>query len=395
MKGLKMDDEITGTFRREVREWLIANFPPSLKGEDFDVTAIEGPIDTRPDYLRWREAVASRGWGVPSWPVAYGGADLSEAEAAVLAEELAQIGAANPIAGMGVLMLGPTLLEFGTEKQKLQHLLPIARGEVRWCQGYSEPNAGSDLASLQTRAEDRGDHFLVNGQKVWTSGAHLADWCFALVRTDKDKHRGISFLLIDMSSPGVEARPVRMISGQSPFCETFFTDVRVAKGNLVGELGQGWRIGKRLLQHERSGISGGGRIMAGGPSLAEIATEQIGLDANGRIADAGLRTRVIDWEMDWRAFLATVRRISGESRVSVASSILKVAGTQLLQQREELLIDIHGLQGLGWSGDGFSEAEIDQVRDWLFDKAVTIYGGSSEVQINIIAKRILEMPDHV
>lgn len=394
MSNPVMTDEKLAAFRLDVRDWLQSNFPPCLKGEEFDVSAVEGPIDTRLDYLRWREAVAGRGWGMPTWPVAYGGAGLSAEEVAVLAQEMAAIGAANPVAGMGALMLGPTLLEFGTEEQKLQHLPPIARGELRWCQGYSEPNAGSDLASLQTRAEDRGDHYLVNGQKVWTSGAHLADWCFALVRTGKDKHNGISFLLIDMSSPGVEARPVRMISGQSPFCETFFTDVRVPKECLVGAPGQGWAIGKRLLQHERSGISAGGRVFAGATSPALAAASHIGCDATGRIADADLRSRAIRWEMDWRAFLATVKRVSAQSGVSVASSMLKIVGTKLGQAREEMLIEILGMQGLGWSGEGFAEAEIEQVRDWLFGKATTVYGGSSEIQTNIIAKRILGMPDH-
>lgn len=246
-------------FRQEARDWLAAHFPKALAHKDGGMSAVEGPHDPTPDEAAWTKAMGEKGWGVPTWPAQYGGGGLSRAEARVLQEEMARIGAWNPIGGMGVMMFGPTLLEYGTEAQKQEHIPAIARGEVRWCQGYSEPGAGSDLASLQTFAEDKGDHYLVNGQKTWTSGGQWADKCFALVRTDKTKkHEGISFLLIDMDAPGVEVKPIRLISGSSPFCETFFTDVKVPKDNLVGREGEGWTIGKRLLQHERSSLSGGG-----------------------------------------------------------------------------------------------------------------------------------------
>ena len=270
-------------FRDEVRAFLAEHFPPSLKGQDTAMSAVEGPTQETPEQAAWRKAMGERGWGVPTWPRAYGGGGLSREQAKVLAEEMARAGAWNPIGGMGVMMFGPTLLEYGSEAQKLEHIPPIARGETRWCQGYSEPNAGSDLANLQTFAEDRGDHYLVNGQKTWTSGGQWADKCFCLVRTDKtQKQGGITFLLIDMDAPGVEVKPIRMISGMSPFCETFFTDVKVPKANRVGEEGQGWTIGKRLLQHERTNLSGGGSAFrTAGVSLADMAKRYVGAARDG------------------------------------------------------------------------------------------------------------------
>ncbi len=387
-------------FRDEVRTFLADSFPPELKGKGNALASVEGPMREGPAEKAWREAMGERGWGVPTWPKEYGGGGLDRKQARILAEEMAKAGAWNPIGGMGVMMFGPTLLEYGSEAQKHEHIPPIARGEIRWCQGYSEPNAGSDLANLQTFAEDKGDHYLVNGQKTWTSGGQWADKCFAIVRTDRsDKHKGISFMLIDMKDPGVDVRPIQMISGMSPFCETFFTDVKVPKENLVGEEGQGWTIGKRLLQHERTNLSGGGglaRMM--GASLADMAKKYVETDASGRIADTVLRDRIADFELRWQAFLLTARRAVEESKaqggVSEISSVLKKLGTKLGQERAELAIEIAGLQGLGWEGEGFSEAELGGVRAWLFGKATTIYGGSTEIQNNIIAKRVLGMLDH-
>ena len=387
-------------FRTEVQQFLAEKFPEKLKGKGNALSAIEGPDEESEAERAWREAMGERGWGVPTWPKEYGGGGLTRKQAAILNEELAKAGAYNPIGGMGVMMFGPTLLEYGSEEQKHEHIPPIARGEVRWCQGYSEPNAGSDLANLQTTAEDKGDHYLVNGQKTWTSGGQWADKCFCLVRTDRsDKHKGISFLLIDMDAPGVEVRPIQMISGMSPFCETFFTDVKVPKDNLVGEEGQGWTIGKRLLQHERTNISGGGslaRLM--GQSLGEIAKKYRPTGDDGELADAVLRDKIADFEIRWNSFLLTARRAVEESKaaggVSEISSVLKKLGTKLSQERSELLIEIRGLQGLGWEGEGFRDSELEAVRGWLFGKATTIYGGSTEIQNNIIAKRVLGMLDH-
>ena len=399
-----MSDSDLEAFRAETRAWLEANCPPEMREpvrDEDDIYWGGRNATSKSDAQKsWFEACRDKGYTVPAWPKDYGGAGLSPAQAKVLREEMAAIKARPPLSSFGIWMLGPALLHFGTEGQKQRFLNEIARGEIRWCQGYSEPNAGSDLANLQTFAEDKGDHYLVNGQKTWTSGGQWADKCFAIVRTDKsDKHKGISFMLIDMDTPGVEVRPITMISGTSPFCETFFTDVKVPKENLVGEEGQGWTIGKRLLQHERTNISGGGslaRLM--GQSLGDIAKKYQPTGADGELADAVLRDKIADFEIRWNSFLLTARRAMEESKaaggVSEISSVLKKLGTKLSQERSELLIEIRGLQGLGWEGDGFSDGELEAVRAWLFGKATTIYGGSTEIQNNIIAKRVLGMLDH-
>ena len=389
-------------FRGEVRSWLAANFPSPLKGKGAMMFAEgRGPIDS--DFLRWKKAMAEKGWGTPTWPRQYGGGGLSRAEARVLLEELNHVGAFNPIAGMGVAMFGPTLLEYGNEDQKKRHVPPIVKGEVRWCQGYSEPGAGSDLASLRTQAVDRGDHFLVNGQKIWTSGAQWADWCFCLVRTDNtSKHEGISFLMIDMRTPGIETRPIRLISGTSPFCETFFTDVKVPKENLLGPLNGGWTVGKRLLQFERDGQGGGNRgaNMRGSDnrSVEEIAKLYVGVDDRGRIADPDLRARVAGHLMDHDAMRLTVKRMAesakGNQGPSAATSFMKNAAAKVAQDRAELVVEIMGAQALGWEGEGFAGEELNATRNWLAGKAMSIYGGSNEIQNNIIAKRILGLLDH-
>jgi alkylation response protein AidB-like acyl-CoA dehydrogenase len=388
-------------FRAEARAWLEANFPPSLKNRH-DIAASEAPVPVEGDYAIWKTRMGDKGWGVPTWPAAYGGGGLSAADARILREEMARLGAWNPIGGMGVMMFGPTLLEYGTETQKQRHIPPIVRGELRWCQGYSEPGAGSDLASLQTRAEDKGDHFLVNGQKIWTSGAQYADWCFCLVRTDTTKkHEGISFVLFTMHQPGVEVRPIKLIAGNSPFCETFFTDVKIPKENLVGQVNGGWQIAKRLLQYERQNISGGfgpGEAAGGTSSdLGVMARNYVGTDEDGALADPDLRTRITRNKMDFDCFYKTIRRIEAESKASngpsAATSIIKYAVASFAQERSELIVEMMGSQGLGWTGDDFAPQEIGAVRGWLRAKANSIEGGSSEVNLNVISKRVLGLPD--
>ena len=385
-------------FRLEAREWLTANVPASLVGKaDAIADAFMGGTKPDGDFDLWRRRMGEKGWGAPTWPKAYGGGGLTPAEARVLQQEMAAVGVANPIVGMGTSMFGPTLLEYGTEEQKQRHIPPIVRGELRWCQGYSEPGAGSDLAALQTKLEDRGDHWVVNGQKIWTSGAQWADWCFCLVRTDTSrKHEGISFVLINMRQPGVETRPIKLIAGSSPFCETFFTDARVEKNDMLGPENHGWTIGKRLLQHERSG-QGGGRMLAG-PNVVDLAKAFIGVDAAGRIADADLRTRVTSNMIDAKAHALTLQRIAAESRGNVnpsaTTSILKNSSTRIGQEKAELTLEILGHQGLGWEGDDFTPEQLQAVRGWLSGKAWTIFGGSAEIQNNIISKRILGLLDH-
>ncbi|MGZ8370696.1 MAG: acyl-CoA dehydrogenase family protein [Caulobacteraceae bacterium] len=386
-------------FRKEVREWVEANFPASLKGKPNPMAREERGSDPTPDQEAWRKAVGAKGWGTPTWPAAYGGGGLSGAQARIVQGEFARAGAYNPIGGMGVMMFGPTLLEYGTEAQKQEHIPPICRGEIAWCQGFSEPGAGSDLACLQTKAEDKGDHFVINGQKIWTSGAQWADWCFCLVRTDTSKkHEGISFVLFTMHQPGVEVRPIPLIAGSSPFCETFFTDAIALKKDLVGPLNGGWTIAKRLLQHERSGLTGaGGGLGSGGKPIEQLAKEYVGMDEEGRLADHDLRTRLVTNAINMRAFQQTAVRAmmeaKGNSGPSSATSIMKNAGTQLIQERHEMALEIMGHQGLGWEGDAFKPDELAAVRGWLFGKAFTIFGGSQEVQSNIVSKRILGLPD--
>jgi alkylation response protein AidB-like acyl-CoA dehydrogenase len=387
-------------FRAEVRSWVEANFPASLKGKPNPMMREERTKPT-PDMEAWRKAVGEKGWGTPTWPKQYGGGGLSGAEARIIQGEFARAGAYNPIGGMGVMMFGPTLLEYGTEAQKQEHIPPICRGDIQWCQGFSEPGAGSDLASLQTKCEDKGDYYEINGQKIWTSGAQYADWCFCLVRTDTSKkHEGISFVLFTMHQPGVEVRPIPLIAGNSPFCETFFTNARAEKKDLVGPLNGGWTIAKRLLQHERSGLSGaggGGGMYGLAKGLDQLAKDYVGVDEQGRIEDQDLRMRIAANAMNWRAFQQTAMRAMAESKgnsgPSAATSIMKNAGTWLMQERAELTLEIMGHQGLGWEGDAFTKDELAAVRGWLGGKATTIYGGSQEVQSNIISKRILGLPD--
>ena len=387
-------------FRAEAREWLEANFPKSLaKDVEGQTAATMSPEKPTGDFALWKQRMGEKGWGVPTWPKAYGGGGLSAAEARVLNQEMAKIGALNPIGGMGVGMFGPTLLEYGTEEQKQKYIPDIVTGKVRWCQGFSEPGAGSDLASLQTKAEDKGDHWIVNGSKIWTSGGQYADMIFCLVRTDQTrKHEGISFVVFDMHQPGVEVRPIKLIAGNSPFCETFFTDVKVPKENLVGPLNGGWTVAKRLLQHERSGMNGG-RGGGGGKSvsLGVVAKKYVGEDEQGRLSDPDLRTRIIQNEIEQRVVAQTVLRAAleakGNSGPSAATSIMKNAFMKATQDRAELTLEVMGHQGLGWEGDTFSEEERTAVRSWLSGKAGSIYGGSNEVQNNIISKRILGLPD--
>jgi alkylation response protein AidB-like acyl-CoA dehydrogenase len=391
------------TFRAETRAWLEENCPESMRTP---MPERETPWGGRnadfpnPDTKVWLDRMASRGWTAPEWPAEYGGGGLSKDQARIMQQEMSRINARTPLASFGLWMLGPALLEFASEEQKKKYLGEIVRGEIRWCQGYSEPGAGSDLAGLQTKAEDKGDHYLVNGQKVWTSYADQCDWIFCLVRTNSSvKHDGISFLLIDMDTPGVEARPIKLISGASPFCETFLTDVVVPKENLVGELNKGWTIAKRLLEHERTmisamGMGGGGAASMGG--MEAMAKENFGEDGD-KIANPAIREAVTNHKMDHQAFALTLKRAADEAKagqgMGAAASMFKYYGTELNKRRFELLLDVMGTQALGWEGEGFDARELSITRSWLRSKGNSIEGGTSEVQLNVIAKRVLGLPD--
>ena len=391
-------------FRAETKTWIQENFPASLKGSGM---GLEGETDdaSRADFETWRQRLAEKGWGAATWPTEYGGAGLSDAEARIVRQEMGRQGAFNPIpliAGMGVTMVGPTVLEYGTDEQKARHLPGIASGEIRWCLGLSEPNAGSDLASLSTRAEDDGDYFKINGQKIWTSGADISQWCGALVRTDTGagKRNGISFVMLPMDQEGVRTSPIRLISGVSPFCETFFDDARAEKSDLLGPLNEGWSVVKRLLQHERQSQTEARAPGAGSskPSLQEVARSYVGTDESGALADSDLRNRLTRHLMDSQAHNLTTGRITAEARgrveVSATASILKNSATRIAQGKAELTMEMMGSQGLGWEGENFTAEELDNVREWLWGKAISIYGGSYEVQNNIISKNILGLPEN-
>lgn len=387
------------TFREETRGWLEANCPPSMRtpltGEDDIVWGGRKASFPNEDAKLWLERMGAKGWTVPTWPAAYGGGGLSADENRVLQSELKRIGARPALFSFGIWMLGPVLLEYANEEQKKEHLPKIARGEIRWCQGYSEPGAGSDLAGLQTKCEDKGDHWLINGQKVWTSYANYADWCFCLVRTDTSvKHEGISFVLIDMTTKGVETRPIKLISGSSPFCETFFTDVRVPKGNMVGRLNGGWEIAKRLLQYERTNISGFGSNTR--VDVVDVARTHVGLE-DGALADRDLRARIAAHKMAERAYALSTQRAQEEAKaggnVSHMASMFKVAGANLNQERCELMMEAAGNRGLGWAGEGFSADELATTRGWLRSKGNSIEGGTTEINLNVVAKRVLGLRD--
>ncbi len=387
-------------FRRETREWLEANCPPEMRQPVADETDVcwggrNWKFKNEAQKV-WLERMAERGWTVPEWPKAYGGGGLSKDEARVLREEMAALNCRSPLTSFGISMLGPALLKYGSEAQKQEHIPKIVRGEIRWCQGYSEPGAGSDLASLKTRAEDKGDHFLVNGSKIWTSYGDKADWIFCLVRTDFNvkKQAGISFLLFDMESPGISTSPIRLISGYSPFTQTFFDNVKVPKDNLVGELNKGWTIAKYLLTHERNMIGGMGLGLRVGGSLtvSQLAVKNIGLAA-GRLAEGALRSEIARFEMDAQAFALTMRRVQAEAKAGnetgAMSSMLKYYGTELNKRRAELMMSVTGTESLKF-GDAPSEGDLAPI--WLRTKANSIEGGTSEIQLNIIAKNVLRLP---
>jgi acyl-CoA dehydrogenase len=391
--------EPVADFRLETRAWLEANCPASMrtpaKSEADVCWGGRKAVYADPDQKLWLDRMAGKGWTVPDWPVAYGGAGLTPAQSKVLREEMARLKCRNPLQSFGISMLGPALLKFGTEAQKLDHLPKIARGEIRWCQGYSEPNAGSDLASLATSAVDAGDHFVVNGQKVWTSYADKADWIFCLVRTSTEsKQGGISFVLFDMETPGVSTRPILLISGYSPFCETFFDDVKVPKADLIGELNKGWDVAKYLLGHEREMISGMGLAGGAAKTLPQVAVEAIGTEADGRLDAPVLRGRIALFEVRAAAFRALSERFIDQLKAGKAHpaqpSVMKYYGTELNKQRHELLMDAGGGEALEWTSDRTRGGAA--ARAWLRTKGNSIEGGTSEVQLNIIAKRILQLP---
>ena len=393
-------------FRLQTRHWLESNCPRSMRtrmvpGEQ--VTGGQKRRSSNPDSYLWLDRMVEKGWTVPTWPAEYGGGGLKKDQFLILLQELQRIQARPPLGGMGVDMIGPTLLEFGTNSQKARHLPAIARGETAWCQGYSEPGAGSDLASLTTKAEPDGDRYLVNGSKIWTSGAQTADWIFCLVRTDSSapKHKGISFVLFPMDQEGVAVKPINMINGHSPFCETFFHNAVAKKEDLVHEENHGWTVAKRLLQYERSSLSSLANADTAGAlerikpsvSLPKLALEYEGKEKN---ICSTLRSRILKNELQREAYLLTQRRAVEEEEAQApgsTSSIFKYVEADYVKEQLEIQLAIRGFSGIGWEGHGFSNEEISMGRLWLEAKSISIAGGSNEIQLNIIAKRVLGLPD--
>lgn len=403
MKEFSLDT--SEQFRQETRAWLAANCPESMRRPVTDMNRDHfwggrDPKFSSDDQRVWFERMRDKGWICPTWKKEYGGAGLSAAEAAILSEELRRIHARPPHVNLGIWMVGPAILEFGTEEQKLEHLPKIARGEIRWCQGYSEPGAGSDLASLQCKAVRNGDEFIVNGTKIWTSYANHSDWIYCLVRSNPDapKRDGITFLLFDMASPGVSTKPIIMTNGDAHFCQTFLDNVRVPVANVLGQIDKGWTVAKRVLQHERA-MMAEMEESSGRPedNPADIARKYLPMEG-GKLVDRALRDRIAQHNMNAQAFEITMRRVGEEFAArdplaGMAMVIAKYQGTEEDKRKYQLLLDILGTQGVGWEGTGFDSEELRISKHYLSTYAHTVAGGTSEVQLNIIAKQVLGLPE--
>ena len=396
------DQSELSAFREEIAAWLRDNCPESQRQPIVREQQIWGGRRRQfpsEDAQAWFEACRDRGFTAPEWPAEYGGGGLNAEQAKVLGQEMNRLGCRPPLYCQGLWMLGPALLVYGNEEQKKQHLTAICRGEIRWAQGYSEPSAGSDLANLKTKAEDCGDHFLVNGTKIWTTKADEADWIFCLVRTSDStpKQAGISFLLIDMASQGVSTSPITLISGESEFCQTFFDNVKVPKANLVGELNGGWAVAKELLKHERKMMAAfEGMLEKPAMELLELAHYAVGGDENGRLKDAELRSDISQHLMREKALGQLGERIYWQGKAKQSDPrlplLMKYLGTSEAQAKDELIMRALGEEGLSMDDPTVSQGLRKMVKQWAFNKSLTIAGGTSEVQLNIIAKRALGMP---
>ncbi|MBE3603896.1 acyl-CoA dehydrogenase [bacterium] len=380
-------------FRAEVRAWLENNreyAPPARSPLD------DGSPEDWKARIRWHKRLNEGGWVAVHWPKEYGGRGATVMQRLIFREELARLDLTEPFLGMGISLLGPTLMHWGTDEQKRRHLPAILRGDEVWCQGYSEPGAGSDLASLKTRAEDQGDYFLVNGQKVWTSMAQFADWIFLLVRTDPDapKHKGISYLLVDMHSPGITVRPLVQMTGGRGFNEVFFEDVRVPKANIVGQKNNGWQVAITTLMFERSGNYG----ESASQQVRELIELARRVPRNGGVAwdDAGVRQRVARFASEAAALKYTgyrqlTRQLKG-APPGPEGSIMKLCGTEL-----NLAIALYAMELLGpYSQLDFEAPFALDSGKWslrmLAARGPTIYAGTNQIQHNIIGERVLGLP---
>ena len=394
--------ETTEQFRLDIRNWLIANCPESQRQpiiKDQQIWAGRRRTFYCEDAKLWFERMRDKGWTAPSWPTQYGGGGMSLEQAKILDQEMKALGCRPALYDIGLWMFGPALLEYGTEEQKQEHIPKIVRGEIRWAQGYSEPSAGSDLASLKTRAEDKGNHFIVNGTKMWTTQGDKSDWIFCLVRTDHQapKQQGISFLLIDMATEGVDARPMELINGDHEFCQTFFDDVKVPKNNLVGNINEGWSVAKALLKYERNMMSIMSSIVEKEEGdIIAIAKRYVGLDSNGKLSNNGLRAQLSEHLMRAQGDALSALRLYQQHKSGVIDGglglTMKYLSTSEQQHKDELLLAIMGNRGLSWHDQTFSISEKKTVKNWAYNKAHTIAGGTSEIQLNIIANKALQLP---
>ena len=375
-----MDD---ASFRATVRDFVGENCPPELLHQPRRMHWHE----IKP----WSEKLSARGWLAPSWPREYGGMGLSAGKQIAFVEEFDRMGVPRA-PDMGIVMLGPLLIRFGTEEQKGRYLPRILACEDVWCQGYSEPNAGSDLASLRCEAVLEGDHWIVNGQKTWTTLAQDANWIFLLVRTDKaaKKQEGISFLLVDLATPGVTRRPIKTLGGHYEFCETFFDNVRVPKDNLVGQVNKGWTMAKALLGFER--------IFLGSPKQSQVALNRLAMlgRAKGLFEDDTFRERFTQLRLDVADLTETYGRFAdilkrGED-LGPDVSILKIFGTALYGRITEALVECSDEQGSIDEAATLGNETLDVLGHYWLARPATIYGGSSEVQKNIVAKAVLNLP---
>jgi alkylation response protein AidB-like acyl-CoA dehydrogenase len=390
-----------GVFRDQTRAWLEANCPVSMRTPMPSDEMVWGGREIQfkhEDQKLWFERMRDKGWFCPDWPQGYGGGGLTSQELSVLESEMRRLHCRPPQINLGIWMLGPVLLEFGSEEQKLRFLPPMARGEIRWCQGFSEPNAGSDLASLRTSAVLDGDDYVINGTKIWTSYGNKSDWMYALVRTGpmEPRQAGISLIVLDMKSPGVSVSPIDLISGKSTFCQVFFDNVRVPRDQLIGEVNGGWALGKALLQHERRAMSKFSEFALPTHFDLDEYLNRFMPDPAGS-AEQALYGRAVACLMDEEAYRLTNQRIGDAMRarqdVSGLIAISKLVHSEQEREKFEILLQLLGHRALGCPGEGFDDRELELTGAWLMSFAQTIAGGSSEVQLNVIAKRVLGLPD--
>lgn len=379
------------TFRLEIREWISDNLPDRYKaGRE------TGAMSSRRARMDWYKKLAAKGWLCTSWPKEHGGTGWTMAQQVIFMEEAAAQGV--PGADMGVYMVGPLLIEYGTEEQKKRFLPKIASAEELWCQGYSEPNAGSDLANLALRADRDGDDYVLNGQKIWTSGAHEADWIFILARTNSNTDRrqqGISFLLAPMDSPGLRIEPIKQITDESHFYETFFTDVRVPVANRVGEENEGWTAAKRLLAHERVGLGAANTFRKAFQGVLDIARDTR-YNGEAAIKDRTVRQKLAELSMQLDALGSTdsrglTKRLQGQMP-GPESSIIKLFGSEVYQAMCDLALEIQGPLSQLWDDENFRGQERGWPKTQVGSRAYSIFSGTSEIQRNIISERVLGLP---